>query len=237
MLLHRKIYHVLKDRITSGELQPGEKLSKQNTIAEDFKISRVTVQKAINFLKAEDLVYTVKGQGTFVSESIDGNSMLDSNIDEYFGFTTNYRNQEMINNRIISFHERHPDEQELKKLEIYENEIVYDIIRLRSSYDDPLRLEYTIMPKSVIPGITEDILEKSIYQYIQNELQLEIGDAIRKISAQKPDAYDQKYLNCKQDDPILEVEQQVYLKDGRVFEFSQTRQRYDKGSFLFTNIT
>lgn len=237
MLLHRKIYHALKDKITSGELQPGEKLSNQHTMAKTFKTSRVTVQKAINLLKAEDLVYTVKGQGTFVSESINGNSMLDSNIDEYFGFTTNYRNQKVINNKIISFHERHPDEQELKKLEICENEIVYDIIRLRSSYNDPLRLEYTIMPKSVIPGITEEILGKSVYQYIQNELQLEIGDTIRKISAQKPDAYDQKYLNCEKDDPILEVEQQVYLKDGRVFEFSQTRQRYDKGGFLFTNIT
>ena len=47
---------------------------------------------------------------------------------------------------------------------------------------------------------------------------------------------DQKYLDCATDDPILELEQQVYLKDGRIFEYSQTRQRYDKGSFLFTNI-
>ena len=85
--------------------------------------------------------------------------------------------------------------------------------------------------------ITENILHHSIYQYIQNELKLEIGDAIRKISAQKSDAYDQKYLDCAKDDPILELEQQVYLKDGRIFEFSQTRQRYDRGSFLFTNIT
>jgi len=236
MLLHRQIYHDLKDKIISGELQPGEKLPKQNNIAEHFNTSRVTVQKAINFLKAEELVYTIKGFGTFVSKDLDRSNMLDSNIDEYFGFTANYKNRDTIQNKIISFHERHPVETEQLKLEIDESEVVYDIIRLRSNNNKPLRLEYTIMPKEIIPGITKEILEKSIYQYIQEELHLEIGDVIRKISAQKADAYDQKYLACATDDPILELEQQVYLKDGRIFEFSQTRQRYDKGSFLFTNI-
>lgn len=236
MLLHRQIYHHLKDQITSGDLKPGQKLPKQDSIAKSFDTSRVTVQKAIEFLKAEDLVYTVKGSGTFVSEYVDRNSLLDSNIVEYFGFTTNYKNQKSVVNEIISFHERHPDEVEMKKLEIDEDEIVYDIIRLRSTNQEPLRLEYTIMPKNIIPGITSEILNHSIYQYIQNELGLKIGDAIRKISAQKPDAYDQKYLDCAADDPVLEVEQQVFLEDGRIFEFSQTRQRYDKGSLLYSNI-
>lgn len=237
MLLHRKIYHELKNKIIAEELKPGAKLPKQDAIANNFNTSRVTVQKAINFLKAEDLVYTIKGAGTFVNEKLNKSTMLDSNIDEYFGFTTNYKNKSTIGNKIISFHERTPIEIEQRKLEIQPNELVYDIIRLRSDKQEPLRLEYTIMPKKIIPGITENILNHSIYQYIQGELDLEIGDAIRKISAQKSDAYDQKYLDCAKDDPILELEQQVYLKDGRIFEFSQTRQRYDRGSFLFTNIT
>ena len=237
MLLHRRIYHELKDFIKSGDLKPGEKLPKQDVISKTFDTSRVTVQKAINLLKAEDLVYTVKGQGTFVTETIDRSSLLDSNIDEYFGFSTNYKKQESIQNEVISFHERHPDDHEMKKLEVKETDIVYDIIRLRSTNNEPLRLEYTIMPKSIIPGITKEVLNHSIYQYIQNTLNLTIGDAIRKVSADKSDAYDQQYLNCKVDDPVLEVEQQVFLEDGRVFEFSQTRQKYDKGSLLYTNIS
>jgi|SRR5699024_5406864 len=236
MLLHRKIYHNFKNQIISGDFYPGEKLPKQNSIAKKFNTSRVTVQKAINLLKAEELVYTIKGSGTFISTNIDNSNMLDSNIDEYFGFTANYKNIDTIQNQIISFHNRYPTETELMKLEIDEKDMVYDIIRLRLNENKPLRLEYTIMPIKTIPGITEKVLEKSIYQYIQEELHLEIGNIIRKISAQKADAYDQKYLNCATDDPILELEQQVYLKDGRIFEFSQTRQRYDKGSFLFTNI-
>ncbi|HLR92334.1 MAG TPA: winged helix-turn-helix domain-containing protein, partial [Atopostipes sp.] len=100
MLLHRRIYHELKDFITSGDLKPGEKLPKQDVISKTFDTSRVTVQKAINLLKAEDLVYTVKGQGTFVTETVDRSSLLDSNIDEYFGFSTNYKKQESIQNEV-----------------------------------------------------------------------------------------------------------------------------------------
>ena len=37
-------------------------------------------------------------------------------------------------------------------------------------------------------------------------------------------------------DPVLEVEQVVYLDDGIPFEYSQTRHRYDKGDFTATNL-
>ena len=48
--------------------------------------------------------------------------------------------------------------------------------------------------------------------------------------------YDQKYLDCKEDDPVLEVEQVAFLSDMRPFEFSQTRHRYDKGEFYVNNL-
>ena len=39
-----------------------------------------------------------------------------------------------------------------------------------------------------------------------------------------------KYLDCKQDDPVLCVQQKAYLEDGRPFELSESRNRYDRGA-------
>lgn len=61
-------------------------------------------------------------------------------------------------------------------------------------------------------------------------LGLTIGKAHRIFRAVKADAYDQRYLDCQPHDPVFEVEQLCFLADGRLFEYSQTRNRYDRGS-------
>lgn len=58
------------------------------------------------------------------------------------------------------------------------------------------------------------VLEKSLYQYIENETGFEIGSAIRKIKADMSDRYEQKYLDCQLFDPVLEIEQVVTFSDG-----------------------
>lgn len=47
---------------------------------------------------------------------------------------------------------------------------MYDIFRARYLNDEPYSMEYTIMPRKIIPEITDEILYHSIYPYIQNEL-------------------------------------------------------------------
>ena len=51
----------------------------------------------------------------------------------------------------------------------------------------------------------------------------------------KSDELDRKYLNLEKDEPILEVERVAYLDNGKVFEYSFSRHRYDK--FEFKSIT
>ncbi|MCJ0581629.1 UTRA domain-containing protein, partial [Enterococcus cecorum] len=72
--------------------------------------------------------------------------------------------------------------------------------------------------------------------YISNSLSLKIGSALRKIKADRSDQYDHDFLDCQEADPVLEVEQVVSLKDGRPFEFSQLRYRYDKGQLISNHV-
>ncbi|MHA6618050.1 GntR family transcriptional regulator [Pseudonocardia sp. DLS-67] len=63
---YHRIVADLRDAIVSGELPPGDQLGSEWTLAERFGASRPTVRRAIAVLKAEGLVVTEQGRGTFV---------------------------------------------------------------------------------------------------------------------------------------------------------------------------
>ncbi|MFC6463435.1 GntR family transcriptional regulator [Marinilactibacillus sp. GCM10026970] len=235
MAKYHEVFKDIREKIMTAYYEKGSQLPKQEELKGTYSTSRVTIQRALNLLQMEGLIVTKKGQGTFVSETVSTHFYLDSQISNFQGSTSELEGKGQITSEIISFDIRLPDEVETEKLQISKEKLVYDIIRLRKLDDEPLILEYTIMTFDVIPNLTVDILEKSIYQYIQKDLKLVIGSAVRRIHADRADAYDKKYLDCTPIDPILEIDQVAFLNDGTPFEYSQTRHRFDKGDIIFTS--
>ncbi len=205
-------------------------------MAKEFETSRVTIIKALNLLSIEGLIYSKQGSGTFVRKNALQMSQLDSKADEYIGLTEQIKGNGSISSVIISFDVRFPNEDEAEKLMISKNQPIYDIVRFRLLNDEPFLMEHTIMPVHVIPDITEEILQKSIYHYIKNDLQFKILGANRRIRADQPDELDKQYLQCTERDPVLEVIQVVYLDNGVPFEYSRTRHRYDMGDILVVDM-
>lgn len=97
-------------------------------------------------------------------------------------------------------------------------------------------MEITYMPTTLITGITDEVLDGSIYEHITKKLGLTIAGSHRKIRACKSNELDQAQLVCKKDDPILEVEHVGFLNNGVPFEYSFSRHRYDKFEVTTVNI-
>lgn len=55
----------LRNRIVDGVIQPGEKLPSENTLINEFGVSRTVVRSALTRLQAEGLVETERGRGSF----------------------------------------------------------------------------------------------------------------------------------------------------------------------------
>src|SRR5699024_9177368 len=158
--------------------------------------------------------------------------ILHQSIYDYIQICLNKQlsNQE-VKSQIISFKLDFPNELVQEKLMLDKHDPIYKIIRLRIVDGAPYILEHTIMNANLIPGINEEILHQSIYDYIHQELNLQFGGAHRIIQADKASEYDQKYLKCEEHDPILEIEQVVYLEDGTPFEYSRSRNKYNTRSY------
>ena len=67
---YRKVFDDLRDQIESGIL--AGQLPSRLRLAETYSVSGMTIDRVIRELKAADLIFTVPGLGTFVSDSARG---------------------------------------------------------------------------------------------------------------------------------------------------------------------
>lgn len=64
--LSARVVAGLKDKILAGDLAPGAKLPSESELIEEYAVSRTVVREAVTRLRAEGLVETQHGRGSFV---------------------------------------------------------------------------------------------------------------------------------------------------------------------------
>ncbi|MGC6768765.1 GntR family transcriptional regulator [Enterococcus sp. LJL128] len=233
---YEEIANILRKRIKNKTYTPDSLLPNQTDLVKEFDVSRMTIKKAINILAMEGLVYSQRGAGTRILN----HSFWDkdtSPANEYQGLSVQMEaaNRE-LSSQVILFEVEFPSEEVQERLIIQPEQPVYKIIRLRLLEKKPYVMEYTYMPVHLAPGLTNEILLHSIYDYLKKELGIQFAGAFRTIQAAKSSEYDQKYLDCAVDDPVLEVEQVVYLKNGQPIEYSRSRNRYDQRGYSVLDV-
>ena len=158
-------------------------------------------------------------------------------LNNYNGLSQDLKNDERkLTSQIIQFAVEFPEADLAERLQVEVTAPVYKIIRLRLLDEQPYVLEHTYMPCDLVPGLNEEILLQSIYAYLWDELNLKFAGSYRHITAEKPDEYDKTYLACQETDPILQVEQVVYLENGRPIEYSRSRNRFDTRGYSLLDV-
>ncbi len=235
MLKYEEIAEDIKNRIESGEYRPNDQLPLEKEMCDKYGVSRITIKKAMDKLVMRGLVVKRRGAGTFVKD-IDDKEVSDISTSYQFeGFSKTFSDKTIIS-KIVEFKVINAEREIAEKLKIPEDEFVYYIVRARYADKVPYVMEYTYMPIDLIPGVKVDTLKGSIYEYIENKLNLKIKSAHRTIRASLPTAIEQEYLEINENFPILEVEQTAYLDTGQAFEYSKSRHRSDKFEFKSISI-
>ena len=67
--IHIQLVDKLKSKIISGEIPPGAKLESVRNLAEDAEVNPNTMQKALIELEREELVYSKRTSGRFVTDN------------------------------------------------------------------------------------------------------------------------------------------------------------------------
>lgn len=235
MAKYEEIAEDIRNGILSGKNNPNEQLPLEKEMCEYYGVSRITIKKAVDELVLQGLIIKRRGSGTFVKALDDDDVQELSMAKQFEGFSEANKGKN-VSSRIVNFEVIHPTEEIATKLKITCDDFVYYIIRTRYVDDEPYVIEYTYMPISVIPGIKNDILINSIYNYIEKKLKLKIKSAHRTIRAILPNELEQEWLIIENNFPILEVEQVGFLDNGQPFEYSKSHHRSDKIEFRTVSI-
>ena len=97
--IYIQIMNLIKTKIVSGEMNGGDKLPSVREFSKEVKVNPNTIQRAYQELEREELVFTQRGMGTFVTENVVTiknlkKSMATELIDQFFnemrklGFST-----------------------------------------------------------------------------------------------------------------------------------------------------
>ncbi|WP_274307505.1 FadR/GntR family transcriptional regulator [Solibacillus daqui] len=73
---YEEVFEVLHEKITSGKLQPGDRLDSVEHLAEQFAVSRSAIREALSALNAMGLIEIKQGSGTFVKQFSEENLHL-----------------------------------------------------------------------------------------------------------------------------------------------------------------
>ena len=104
---------------------------------------------------------------------------------------------------------------------------LYDVRRVRYINDKALILDKNYFLVSVAHGLTEEIAKKSIYDYLENTLNVKIMTSKRKMTAELATSEDKKYLELEDYNCLAIVSGRVFNSDGIQFEYTESRHRPD----------
>ncbi|VTM53695.1 putative transcriptional regulator [Klebsiella pneumoniae] len=152
-----------------------------------------------------------------------------------FGATKTWEHLGEVQSEVVRFAVRFPSDKEQSSLLIDADAPVYDFVRLRLLNGEPVSLDLTVMPVGLVPGLTKSHLEGSVFRYVQETLGLKLMGSYRVVRAMKPGELDKQHLHCEPTDPVLEVEQVIYLEDGTPLEYAHCHYRYDHGGIILVN--
>ena len=135
---------------------------------------------------------------------------------------------------MITFTEMIADERLSKKTDFEVGTELYFIQRLRSIDDIPKMVDNTLLRKSLIPGLTEKVLQGSLFNFIEKKVGMPIRTIKRSVTVQRVTPFDEKYLDLDDYNCLAVITSHVFNNDGIQFEYTESRNRPDL--FVFNSV-
>lgn len=177
--IYFQIEEIIKSTVETGKLKYGDIIPSEREYAEEFKVSRMTVRQAISNLVNKGLLSRIRGKGTFVAER-----KIEQALQGLTSFTEDMKARGMEpSSKLISFSIIPSDQQISSLLGIGEHGAVYEIKRIRFADEMPMAIESTYVSANLVKGLTEEIAEKSLYQFIEKTAKLRIASASQVIES------------------------------------------------------
>ncbi|MDG3085343.1 GntR family transcriptional regulator [Vibrio hannami] len=227
MVKYLDIYETFKSRINDGYYESNQKLPDGTSLAKEFDCSELTIKKALDILVKDGLVVRKRGSGSYVKRPLSQK--------HWPHLHGTKENAEALGKKLDTFVINYSVEPATdflsERLNCEEGDMLYHVIRVRHLDEQPYAIEDTYMPINVITGLKKQHIEASIYEHITQNLGLKIHSSMMEITVKNSTDEEAKHLRLSSGDKVVNVEQVVYLDNGEIFEYSNSKHVCETYSF------
>lgn len=222
-------YHSIRDEILDliAEMDVGDALPPERTLAPRFAVSRMTLRRAVEELVREGRLVRRQGAGTFVAGPKIAQGLAATS------FSDDMRQRGAVpSSRTLDVGEVLAGAQLGKRLEISPGEHVVRIVRLRLADAAPMAVETLYVPRSIAPELDGHVLaDASFYQLLHDAYGIVLAGGVQTIEATVTDETESRTLEVPVHSPAFLFERVSRDSEGRVVEFVRSVYRGDRYQF------
>ncbi|RRD95758.1 GntR family transcriptional regulator [Clostridiales bacterium COT073_COT-073] len=198
-----KYYQVKKaiaEKIENGDFSANEQIPSERELMDSYKVSRITIRKAIDELVTEGYLYKIQGKGTYVKTD-EGSS----NLFAILSCTEDVMRLGMKpSKKLVVSDVVKAGLKKAKALEIDSEDSLYMVGRIMYADQEPLNYTVTFLPVKLFPDLPKhELAEESLYEMLQVEYGVKITKARRTMEAILAKDEIAEYLELKEGSPII----------------------------------
>lgn len=228
MPLYFQIKSIIKSQILSNEFKGQDRLPSEAELCKRYNVSRGTLRQALSELLREELVYRVRGKGTFVTQGAGLRQLRFKGTIE--NLITSAQEGRV---RILEYKEMIPPPHVAEMFRLEMTQRVFQLEMIFSIPKGPSRYSLIYFPPDLGEMILRSELKETteIILLVEKKLQARIHHAHQTMDIRLADKAISKYLSVKQKTPIFFMERHYIARDGSLIFMSLNYCRPDLYKF------
>ena len=232
--IFRQLEEQILESIQNGDLKPGDRIPSQSELAQTCQVSRATVQKAIDRLIIDEMLYFQQGKGIYVAapskrqrlpilQSID-QSLRSYGYDVYADLLLR---EELEAPRHVA-----------EKLALPSKATVCHIERLQCINDEPMVLQESYLESDRFPEVMRlDLRRKALTEMIDDHPSTQLSSAAVRVGAKSADWQEARILNIEPGAALLTFEVVDYDLDNRPTLYNRNKLRSDRFEVIAADLS
>lgn len=225
--VYAQVEDYIRQRIRSGQWQPGGPIPAERELAQTLGVSRLSVRQAIFNLSQEGLLRRRQGSGTYVSERSTSHLLL-----RFGGFAEDMlRTGVAVTTRLLEYARIPAGAAEAAELRVAPGAPLVLLTRLRSTGEGPVLLGTSLIPWDVCPLTRADCAGPSLYAALAACAGRAPVRAVHSVGAVPAGVLQVRHLKVQPGAPLLYVEGTAYTPDDTPVELYRNFFRADRIRF------
>lgn len=224
---YQRIQSVIRKRIDSGQLHPGDAVPSERDLAKLHHVSLMTARHALATLEREGLVERRRGIGTFVAPpKIHFNKLM--------SYTEQMAARSLTAGAKVLFAKLVYNENEAAaRLSLPPTSGLLKLERVRHTAGEPFALETCYLNAAEFTGLQNAPLgRESLFGILERDFHVELGYADEEVDATAADPRIAELLAIPRREPLLRIRQVIYSTKGKAIMYVLGFYRSDRHNLV-----